>query len=308
MIPIYVFYSMFGFQRTADSIWAAADQMTRGFLIGATAGRTTLTGEGLQHADGHSPIMAATNPAVVSYDPAFAFEIGHIMQDGLRRMYGDNPENLIYYITVYNEPMSQPAEPENVDHEGILRGMHLFVRGISDGLSDDAPRVQLLASGVGVPWAMEAQELLRNDWGVVADVWSVTSWTELRRDGLACDEQRFKDSARTSSAQRPSMGQDMQKGRRTEIEFLNGFVVREGEKFGLACSANAVLTDIVKRVLARAVLSKHGEGGLGQVFRFRKLEVTTKPNVRVYADNAQAGRTPVTITAELSAVQVILKR
>nr|WP_238338455.1 pyruvate dehydrogenase (acetyl-transferring), homodimeric type [Pedococcus badiiscoriae] len=191
MVPIYVFYSMFGFQRTADSIWAAADQMARGFLIGATAGRTTLTGEGLQHADGHSPLMAATNPAVVSYDPAFGFEIGHIMEDGLRRMYGDDPENVIYYITVYNEPMSQPQEPENVDHEGILRGMHLFAPGIADGLPDDAPRVQLLASGVGVPWALEAQELLRNDWGVVADVWSVTSWSELRRDGMACDEQRF---------------------------------------------------------------------------------------------------------------------
>jgi pyruvate dehydrogenase E1 component len=182
---------MFGFQRTADSIWAAADQMARGFLIGATAGRTTLTGEGLQHADGHSPILAATNPAVIAYDPAFAFEIGHIMEDGLRRMYGDDPENVIYYITVYNEPMSQPQEPENVDREGILRGMYLFAPGITDGLPDDAPRVQLLASGVGVPWALEAQELLRNDWGVVADVWSVTSWSELRRDGMSCDEQRF---------------------------------------------------------------------------------------------------------------------
>jgi pyruvate dehydrogenase E1 component len=191
MVPIYVFYSMFGFQRTGDSIWAAADQMTRGFLIGATAGRTTLTGEGLQHADGHSPMLAATNPAVVSYDPAFAFEIGHIMEDGLRRMYGDSPENVIYYMTVYNEPMSQPAEPEQVDREGILRGMHLYAPGSTEGLGDNPPRVQLLASGVGVPWVLEAQELLRSDWGVVADVWSVTSWTELRRDGLACDEKRF---------------------------------------------------------------------------------------------------------------------
>ena len=191
MVPIYVFYSMFGFQRTADSIWAAADQMARGFLIGATAGRTTLTGEGLQHADGHSPLLAATNPAVVAYDPAFAFEIGHIMEDGLRRMYGDDPENVIYYLTVYNEPMSQPAEPENVDLEGILRG-HVPASPPASprACRDDAPRVQLLASGVGVPWALEAQELLRNDWGVVADVWSVTSWSELRRDGMACDEQR----------------------------------------------------------------------------------------------------------------------
>ncbi|SES16867.1 pyruvate dehydrogenase E1 component [Pedococcus cremeus] len=191
MVPIYIFYSMFGFQRTGDSIWAAADQMTRGFLIGATAGRTTLTGEGLQHADGHSPILAATNPAVVAYDPAFAFEIAHIMEDGLRRMFGEDPENVIYYMTVYNEPMSQPAEPEHVDREGILKGMHLYAPGNSEGLGERPPRVQLLASGVGVPWVLEAQELLRNDWGVVADVWSVTSWNELRRDGLRCDEQKF---------------------------------------------------------------------------------------------------------------------
>ena len=191
MVPIYVFYSMFGFQRTGDSIWAAADQMARGFLIGATAGRTTLTGEGLQHADGHSPLLAATNPAVVTYDPAYAYEIAHIVQDGLRRMYGDDPENVIYYLTVYNEPNVQPKEPEDVDHEGILRGMYLLARGSTEGLGDDARRVQLLASGVGVPWALEAQQLLREDWGVVADVWSVTSWGELRRDGLAADEQAF---------------------------------------------------------------------------------------------------------------------
>jgi pyruvate dehydrogenase E1 component len=191
MVPIYVFYSMFGFQRTGDSIWAAADQMSRGFLIGATAGRTTLTGEGLQHADGHSPLLASTNPAVVSYDPAYGFEIAHIVQDGLRRMYGERPEDVIYYLTVYNEPNVQPAEPENVDAEGILRGMHLLAPGSDEGLREDAARVQLLGSGVGVPWALEAQELLRKDWSVIADVWSVTSWVELRRDGLAADQQAF---------------------------------------------------------------------------------------------------------------------
>jgi pyruvate dehydrogenase E1 component len=197
MIPIYIFYSMFGFQRTGDSLWAAADQMTRGFLIGATAGRTTLTGEGLQHADGHSPLLASTNPAVVHYDPAYAYEIAHIVQDGLHRMYGtdetltDDQRNVIYYLTVYNEPMAQPAEPENLDREGLLKGMYLYAEGSTDGVSGDAPRVQLLASGVAMPWALEAQELLRSDWGVVADVWSVTSWNELRRDGLRCDEQAF---------------------------------------------------------------------------------------------------------------------
>ena len=190
MVPIYVFYSMFGFQRTGRLHLGGCRPDEPG-LPHRRHRRTTLTGEGLQHADGHSPMLAATNPAVVSYDPAFAFEIGHIMEDGLRRMYGDSPENVIYYMTVYNEPMSQPAEPEHVDREGILRGMHLYAAGSTEGLGENPPRVQLLASGVGVPWVLEAQELLRNDWGVVADVWSVTSWTELRRDGLACDEKRF---------------------------------------------------------------------------------------------------------------------
>jgi pyruvate dehydrogenase E1 component len=191
MVPIYIFYSMFGFQRSGDSIWAAADQMARGFMLGATAGRTTLTGEGLQHADGHSPLLASTNTAVVAYDPAYAYEIAHIMQDGLRRMFGDQPENVIYYITLYNEPNVQPPEPQGVDVEGIVRGMYLLSAGSADGLGDSAGRVQLLASGVGVPWVLEAQKLLRTDWGVVADVWSVTSWGELRRDALACDEMEF---------------------------------------------------------------------------------------------------------------------
>ena len=123
MIPIYIFYSMFGFQRTGDSFWLAGDQMARGFVLGATAGRTTLNGEGLQHEDGHSHLLAATNPAVVSYDPAYAFEIGHIVRDGLCRMYGENPEDIYYYLTVYNEPYVQPAEPVGVDTAGIVRGM-----------------------------------------------------------------------------------------------------------------------------------------------------------------------------------------
>ncbi len=188
LIPIYVFYSMFGFQRTGDALWAAGDQMARGFLIGATAGRTTLTGEGLQHADGHSPLLAATNPAVVSYDPAFGYEIGHIVRAGLERMYGDtHPDpNVMYYITVYNEPLVQPKEPEGVDVDGIVRGIYHLKAAEIEG-----PRAQLLASGVAVPWALEAQKLLAEDWGVSADVWSVTSWSELQRDGLAAEEHNF---------------------------------------------------------------------------------------------------------------------
>jgi pyruvate dehydrogenase E1 component len=183
MIPVYVFYSMFGFQRTGDSFWLAGDQMSRGFVLGATAGRTTLNGEGLQHEDGHSHLLASTNPAVVAYDPAFAFEISHIVQDGLRRMYGENSENVYYYLTLYNEPYIQPVEPANVDVEGILRGMHLF----APASDTSGPRAQILASGVSVPWAIEAQRLLQADWGVNADVWSVTSWNELRREGLEVD-------------------------------------------------------------------------------------------------------------------------
>jgi len=183
MIPIYIFYSMFGFQRTGDAFWLAGDQMARGFVLGATAGRTTLNGEGLQHEDGHSPLLASTNPAVVTYDPAFGFEIGHIMRDGLRRMYGDNPENIYYYLTVYNEPIVQPAEPENVDVDGILRGLYCY----APSQNQSGPRAQILASGVAVPWAVEAQNILLNEWGVSADVWSVTSWNELRRDGLEVD-------------------------------------------------------------------------------------------------------------------------
>jgi pyruvate dehydrogenase E1 component len=188
LIPVYVFYSMFGFQRTGDAMWAAGDQMARGFIIGATAGRTTLTGEGLQHADGHSLLLASTNPAVVSYDPAYGYEMGQIVRAGLERMYGGNHSdpNVMYYVTVYNEPIVQPAEPEGLDVEGVLRGIHRVSEAYNQG-----PKAQILASGVAVPWAIEAQQLLENDWGVSADVWSVTSWTELRRDGLAADEHNF---------------------------------------------------------------------------------------------------------------------
>ena len=194
LIPVYVFYSMFGFQRTGDAMWAAMDQMARGFIIGATAGRTTLTGEGLQHADGHSPVLAATNPAMKIYDPAYGYEIAHIVAAGLKQMYGpgssDRSEsNVMYYLTVYNEPMLQPAEPDDVDVDGIVRGLHRVATGSGDG-----PQCQLMGSGVSVPWALEAGQILADDWGVSADVWSVTSWAELRRDGLAAEEHNFLHS------------------------------------------------------------------------------------------------------------------
>jgi pyruvate dehydrogenase E1 component len=196
MIPIYIFYSMFGFQRTGDAFWAAADQLARGFVMGATAGRTTLNGEGLQHEDGHSHLLASTNPAVVSYDPAFAYEVGHIFKDGLRRMYGENSENIYYYITVYNEPYLHPEEPANLDVEGLLKGIYLF----RSGERQRKKNAQLLASGVAVNWALKAQDLLQKDWGVSADVWSVTSWNELRRDGLTVDRHNMLHPSSKRSA------------------------------------------------------------------------------------------------------------
>ncbi|MFI0485036.1 pyruvate dehydrogenase (acetyl-transferring), homodimeric type [Actinomadura sp. 9N215] len=193
IIPVYIFYSMFGFQRTGDQMWALGDQMGRGFLLGATAGRTTLTGEGLQHADGHSPLLAATNPACVHYDPTWAFELAHIVQDALRRMYGTseehpNGEDVFYYLTIYNEPYQQPAEPEDLDVDGLLKGLYRYKAApeVASG-NGEAPRAQILASGVGGRWALEAQRLLAEDWGVAADVWSATSWNELAREARDCD-------------------------------------------------------------------------------------------------------------------------
>lgn len=194
MIPFYIFYSMFGFQRTGDFQWAFGDQLGRGFLIGATAGRTTLTGEGLQHADGHSPLLASTNPAAVHYDPGFAYEVAHIVKDGLRRMYGygldtDKPfgEDVFYYLTVYNEPVPQPAEPENLDVAALLKGMYRF-HEYETAEGDDVPRVQLLGSGVALPWVRKAQQILAEEYSVAADIWSVTSWNELRRDAVAAEQ------------------------------------------------------------------------------------------------------------------------
>ena len=188
MIPLYIFYSMFGFQRTGDGLWAAADQMARGFVLGATAGRTTLAGEGLQHADGHSLLLAATNPAVVAYDPAFAFEIAYIVESGLARMFGEDPENVYFYITIYNEPYVQPAEPERLRRRGpAARHLPLPAR------AEQKPKqAHILVSGVAMPSAIKAAELLADEWDVAADVWSVTSWGELNRDGVEIEKEKLR--------------------------------------------------------------------------------------------------------------------
>ena len=246
MIPVYVFYSMFGWQRTGDEMWLFGDQLGRGFLLGATAGRTTLTGEGLQHNDGHSMLLASVSEACVSYDCGWAYELAYVVRDALRRMYDATPEypdgeNIFYYLTVYNEPYPQPPEPVGFPggttglEQGILHGLYLYapalgssgaegsaasesaapgsaapgsaapgsaapepaVRDWLAGLAGDSassersvvpvPRAQILASGVALRQAVTAQEMLARDWGVSADVWSATSWTELRREALACE-------------------------------------------------------------------------------------------------------------------------
>jgi pyruvate dehydrogenase E1 component len=183
MVPFYIYYSMFGFQRVGDLMWAAGDQRARGFLLGGTAGRTTLNGEGLQHQDGHSHLMAATIPNCVSYDPTFAYELAVIIQDGMRRMYQEQ-EDVFYYLTVMNENYAHPAMPEGAE-TGIIRGMYLFNEGKAQ--SATMPTVQLLGSGTILREVIAAAELLEKDFGVVSGTWSVTSFNELRRDGLDCE-------------------------------------------------------------------------------------------------------------------------
>jgi pyruvate dehydrogenase E1 component len=177
MVPFYIYYSMFGFQRIGDFIWAGGDQQARGFLIGATAGRTTLAGEGLQHQDGHSLVAASTVPNCVSYDPTYAYELAVIIQDGLRRMIGEQ-ENVFYYLTCMNENYVHPPMPEGVE-DGILKGMYLLQEGGQGKI-----RVQLMGSGTILREVLAAAKLLLKDFGIPSDVWSVTSFNELRRNAL----------------------------------------------------------------------------------------------------------------------------
>ncbi|MFP4635503.1 MAG: pyruvate dehydrogenase (acetyl-transferring), homodimeric type [Nitriliruptoraceae bacterium] len=186
MIPIYIFYSMFGFQRTADLIWSAGDQRTRGFLIGATAGGTTLNGEGLQHQDRHSLLMAQSNPAVEAYDPSFAYELAVLVEHALKRMYSDEivegGEDVIYYLTVYNEPVPQPAMPDHVEDQQVVDGLYRYQEG-----PGGEHTAHVLASGTIINEALRAQTLLKDDWDVSADVWSAPGWNRLLRDGAAIE-------------------------------------------------------------------------------------------------------------------------
>ena len=185
MVPFYIYYSMFGFQRVGDLAWAAGDMRARGFLLGGTAGRTTLNGEGLQHQDGHSHIQASLIPNCVSYDPTFAYELAVIIQNGMRRMYVEQ-QDVYYYLTVMNENYAHPAMPQGAE-EGIIKGMYLFREVGSGKLEVGKQKVQLLGSGTILREVIAAAELLEQDFGVAADVWSVTSFNELRREGLDCE-------------------------------------------------------------------------------------------------------------------------
>ncbi len=178
MIPFFIYYSMFGFQRVGDLIWAFADARGKGFLCGGTAGRTTLSGEGLQHQDGHSLVLASTVPTCAAYDPAYAYEIAVIVQDGIRRMYKER-EDRFYYLTLYNENYAMPAMPKGLNPEGILKGIYRF-----QAAENGKARVQLFGSGSILNEALRAQKILADNYKVAADVWSVTSYNELRREAL----------------------------------------------------------------------------------------------------------------------------
>jgi pyruvate dehydrogenase E1 component len=181
MLPFYIYYSVFGFQRVGDLIWAAADSRARGFLVGGTAGRTTLAGEGLQHQDGSSHLVAATIPNCRAYDPCFGYELAAIVEEGARRMV-EGQEDVFYYLTVANENYPHPAMPQGA-REGILRGLYLFKK-------EEKARIQLLGSGPILREVLAAAELLQKDWKVGANVWSVTSFSELRRDGMQAERTR----------------------------------------------------------------------------------------------------------------------
>jgi pyruvate dehydrogenase E1 component len=183
-IPFYTFYSMFGLQRIGDLIWAAGDERTRGFLLGATAGRTTLAGEGLQHQDGHSHVLALPVPNLLAYDPAFAYEIAVIIEDGIKRMYVDG-ESIFYYLTITNEPLPMPEMPDGAEvHDGILKGLYRFK---TSDKKDAKPRAHLMGSGTIMYQVLEAQKILEEKYGVAADVWSVTSYKNLYRDANDCE-------------------------------------------------------------------------------------------------------------------------
>ena len=216
MVPFYIYYSMFGFQRIGDLAWAAGDMQARGFLIGGTAGRTTLAGEGLQHQDGHGLLLASTIPNCVAYDPCFAYEMAVIIHDGMRRMVQEQ-ENVYYYITAMNENYVQPAMPKGVE-EGIRRGMYLFSEAKA---SKGQPHIQLFGSGTILREVIAAAEMLEKDWGVSADVWSITSYNELAREARDCERWNMLNPGKK---QRVSYVEQMLVGREAPVVATSDYV------------------------------------------------------------------------------------
>ena len=242
-IPFFIYYSMFGFQRIGDLIWAAGDARTRGFLLGGTAGRTTLAGEGLQHQDGNSQVLSLPVPNCVSYDPAFAYELAAIIQDGIRRMYGEG-ESIFYYITVMNEPYEMPAMPKGDDvREGILRGLYRFRKTAKPKAK---LRAQLLGSGAILPEVIKAQAILEEQYNVGADVWSVTSYNELYRDGHAVDRWNM-----------------LHPGETPRVPFVTRQLAKEPGVYVAASDYLKVLPDTLNRWLPRPIVSL-GTDGFGR--------------------------------------------
>lgn len=279
MIPFFVYYSMFGFQRVGDLMWAAGDQQARGFMIGGTSGRTTLNGEGLQHEDGHSHIQSAVIPNCVSYDPAFAFEVAVIIQDGVRRMYGPDQENVYYYITTLNETYDQPAMPKGAE-EGIRKGIYKFetVNGQGKG------KVQLLGSGAILRHVREAAKLLADDFGVTSDVYSVTSFTEVAREGA--DAERYNMLHPTEEARVPYIAQVMNDAPAVAATDYIKLFAEQVRPFIPASSYRVLGTDGFGRSDSRDNLREHFEVNAHYVVVAALTELAAKGDVdkKVVAD------------------------
>jgi pyruvate dehydrogenase E1 component len=253
LVPFYIFYSMFGFQRTGDLIWAAGDQRVRGFMLGATAGRTTLNGEGLQHEDGHSLVLASTIPNLAVYDPAFAYEVATIVQDGIRRMYGEVPEDRFYYQTLYNENYPMPPMPPDVG-DGVVRGLYRFAAA-PDGPSR---RATILFSGSAYGAAMEAQRLLAEAHDVAAELWSATSYKALREDALTAE--RWNRLHPTEAARTPYVTEVLSEAEGPFVavtDFMKA--VPEQVSRWVPGSFTALGTDGYGRSDTRAALRRHFE-------------------------------------------------
>jgi pyruvate dehydrogenase E1 component len=256
MVPFYTFYSMFGFQRIGDLVWAAADSRAKGFLLGGTAGRTTLAGEGLQHQDGHSHLVAATVPNLLAYDPAYAYEVAVIVRDGLRRMF-ERQEVLLYYLTLYNEVYPMPAMPAGAE-EGIVKGMYRLPPAEGRGGGSGEGSVQLLGSGPLLREALRARQILAERHGVTADAWSVTSYKELRRDALAVERWNLRHPGATPRRSYLDAVLDGVPGPFVAVSDYMRLVPEQIARF-LPGPLTALGTDGFGRSDARAALRRHFE-------------------------------------------------